>query len=137
MPHPVLVEQMLDQELKVAAEQLASSGVQLEREGTRVYLSLPELADGTRITFDGPDYDTEPLGLSVTDSAGMPVGPDLWPQGLVYGELHPVTKQPFACLQGLKEYFDHPGHSGESWDQHRGHIHLVDLIRHVLTRVKT
>jgi hypothetical protein len=136
MPHPSLVEQMLDQEVKVAAEQLTHFGVQLQRDGTRVHLSLPELTDGTRITFDGPDYDTEPLGLSVTDSAGMPVGVDQWPQGLVYGELHPVTKRPFACLQGLKEYFEHPGHCGERWDQHRGQLRLIDLIRHILSKTQ-
>jgi hypothetical protein len=26
---------------------------------------------------------------------------------------------PFLCIAGVREYHDHPGHSGDSWDLHR------------------
>jgi hypothetical protein len=27
---------------------------------------------------------------------------------------------PFVCLPGIREYHEHPGHSGDSWLLHRG-----------------
>jgi hypothetical protein len=37
---------------------------------------------------------------------------------------------PFLCLAGVREYHDHPGHSGDSWELHRpsGAGRLVRLI---------
>ena len=134
MPHPTLIGSILDLEIDVAVERLAHRGVRLDRDGTRVYLWLPELNNGTRIALDGPNYDAEPLGLSVVDLTGTPVTQERWPIGLVHS-IHPTIGQPFACLQGLNEYFEHPGHRNESWDQHRGRIRLVDLISHILSRV--
>jgi len=134
MPHPTLAGQILDREIEVAVERLAHRGVQLARDGTRVTLWMPGLADGTKIALDGPNYDTEPLGLSVVDLTGVRVTRERWPNGLFHSD-HPVTGQPFACLRGLAEYFAHPRHPNECWDQFRGRIHLVDLISHILSKV--
>lgn len=42
---------------------------------------------------------------------------------------------PFLCLAGTREYHDHPGHSGDSWELHRvsGAGSLVRLANIVLT----
>jgi hypothetical protein len=32
---------------------------------------------------------------------------------------HPITQQPFLCLPGLREYHEHPQHSGDDWLLHR------------------
>ena len=37
---------------------------------------------------------------------------------------------PFLCIPGVKEYHDHPGHSGDPWELHRpaGEGRLVRLL---------
>ena len=37
---------------------------------------------------------------------------------------------PFLCIAGVKEYHDHPGHSGDPWEIHRssGGGRLVRLL---------
>jgi hypothetical protein len=32
---------------------------------------------------------------------------------------HPLTGRPFFCVAGIREYHDHPQHSGDSWLLHR------------------
>lgn len=40
---------------------------------------------------------------------------------------------PFVCLPGVREYHDHPGHSGNSWLLRRGHGEgtLYNLVTHL------
>ena len=40
---------------------------------------------------------------------------------------------PFLCIAGVKEYHDHPGHSGDPWEMHRSSgggrlIRLLEVI---------
>jgi hypothetical protein len=39
---------------------------------------------------------------------------------------HPETLQPFLCLAGIREYHNHPQHSGDDWLLHR-HLREGDL----------
>lgn len=135
MPHPTLVTEILDREIDIAAERFGHRGVRLQRDGCLVKLWLPGVVDGTAICLTGDNYDTEPFSLTVIDIQSQPVPESMWPHGLAHGTIHPVTHQPFACLQGLKEYFNHPSHSNECWDQYRGRIRLVDLVSHILNKV--
>lgn len=44
---------------------------------------------------------------------------------------HPVHQRPFLCLRGIREYHDHPQHSGDDWLLYRksmGLFHAVDLV---------
>jgi hypothetical protein len=48
-------------------------------------------------------------------------------------QFHDPEDIPFLCLAGVKEYHDHPGHSGDAWELHRssgaGRLgRLVDVI---------
>jgi hypothetical protein len=41
--------------------------------------------------------------------------------------------RPFVCLQGVREYHDNPGHTGDSWWLHRGKqagsiLRLMDML---------
>jgi hypothetical protein len=36
-------------------------------------------------------------------------------------QAHRPDDVPFLCLPGVREYHDHPAHSGDSWFLHRGH----------------
>jgi hypothetical protein len=43
---------------------------------------------------------------------------------------HSPEDVPFLCVAGVREYHDHPGHSGDAWEQHRaaGAGRLVRLL---------
>jgi len=45
-------------------------------------------------------------------------------------QAHDPEEVPFLCLAGVREYHDHPGHSGDSWELHRasGAGRLVRLL---------
>jgi hypothetical protein len=45
-------------------------------------------------------------------------------------QAHDGEEVPFLCLAGVREYHDHPGHSGDSWELHRasGAGRLVRLL---------
>ena len=45
-------------------------------------------------------------------------------------QAHSPDELPFLCIAGVKEYHDHPGHSGDPWEVHRsvGEGRLVRLL---------
>lgn len=43
---------------------------------------------------------------------------DEGPRNLVV-QMHPETNRPFFCVPGIRQYHDHPQHSGDSWLLHR------------------
>lgn len=45
-------------------------------------------------------------------------------------QAHTPDEVPFLCIAGVKEYHDHPGHSGDPWEIHRseGEGRLVRLL---------
>ena len=45
-------------------------------------------------------------------------------------QAHSPEDLPFLCIAGVKEYHDHPGHSGDLWELHRsaGEGRLVRLL---------
>lgn len=50
-------------------------------------------------------------------------------------QAHSPEEPPFLCIAGVKEYHDHPGHSGDSWEIHRssGAGRLVRLLETIST----
>ena len=47
-----------------------------------------------------------------------------------YMQAHHPDEIPFLCLAGVREYHDHPAHSGDVWELHRrgGAGRLVRLL---------
>jgi hypothetical protein len=41
---------------------------------------------------------------------------------------HPKTGRLFLCVQGIREYHDHPVHDGDDWLLHRGQYGLVYVV---------
>ncbi len=41
---------------------------------------------------------------------------------------HPVTKKPFLCMRGIREYHEHPQHTGDDWMQYRKHVGLFSTL---------
>ena len=108
----------------------------------------------TAVRFDYSNYDAEPPSVRLIDpfsgrillSKEIPTrlprlmpGPELpepsddKEQAIIVQELmqaHSPDVEPFLCVAGVKEYHDHPGHSGDPWELHRsgGEGRLVRLL---------
>jgi len=70
---------------------------------------------GFRFSFD--DWDAIPPSMELFDpSSGAPLAWERWPKNVwSVGESHPLTKKPFLCLRGIREYHDHSSHIGDWW----------------------
>ena len=110
----------------------------------------------TAVQFDYTNYDAEPPSVRLVDpfsgrlllNKELPIrlprmipGPEMSTPvpGLPKLQLntaqdlmqaHSPEDLPFLCIAGVKEYHDHPGHSGDSWELHRsaGEGRLVRLL---------
>ena len=110
----------------------------------------------TAVQFDYSNYDAEPPSVRLVDpfsgrsllSKELPTrlprmipGPALpipGPGGVKAQlntaqelmQAHSPDELPFLCVPGVKEYHDHPGHSGDPWEIHRstGEGRLVRLL---------
>jgi len=86
---------------------------------------IPAMTACIRIDFT--NFDLSPPSVEFIDPltgayAAPPVQAlvetDEGPRDLVVHS-HPDTNRPFFCVPGIREYHDHPQHSGDSWLLHR------------------
>jgi hypothetical protein len=47
---------------------------------------------------------------------------------LVLLDDHPATHKPFLCLRGIREYHEHPQHSGDEWLLYRTEMSLFSIV---------
>ena len=106
------------------------------------------------VQFDYTNYDAEPPSVRLVDPfSGQPLlnkelpirlhrkipGPEMiLPDGNKLQQLmaqdlmqaHSPEEPPFLCIPGVREYHDHPGHTGDPWELHRpaGTGRLVRLL---------
>lgn len=87
---------------------------------------IPAMAACVRIGFT--NYDLWPLSVEFIDPFTGEYAPppvqalvdtDEGPRDLVVHS-HPDSNRPFFCVPGIRQYHDHPQHSGDSWLLHRG-----------------
>jgi hypothetical protein len=132
--HPVLLGELLDEELAVAAQRLGDRVAGIRRDGAvvRTPLTAP---DGTRVwlSLDGTEFDADPFSVTVTDQDGSATVPNRWPASLLGGE-HPVVRRLFVCVRGCAEYYSHPSHFQDRWDIVRPTLRLAELLDHLLRR---
>lgn len=86
---------------------------------------IPAMTACVRIDFT--NFDLEPPSVEFIDPftgeyASPPVqalvDTEEGPRDLVVHS-HPDTNRPFFCVPGIRQYHDHPQHSGDSWLLHR------------------
>jgi len=114
----------------------------------------------TGVVFDYTDYDFKPPSVRLVDpftrepylmknspvslirqteiEAPLPLGIQLPPGAQIAKMIQRQSLMqaygpddiPFLCLAGVREYHDHPGHSGDAWELHRtsGAGRLVRII---------
>ena len=106
------------------------------------------------VQFDYTNYDAEPPSVRMIDpfsgrfllSKELPTrlhraipGPEMpMPDGTKVQQIevqelmqaHSPEDLPFLCVAGVREYHDHPGHSGDPWEIHRsaGEGRMVRLL---------
>lgn len=44
---------------------------------------------------------------------------------------HPITHKPFLCLRGIREYHEHPQHTGDDWLLYRDKMSLFSIVMSV------
>lgn len=88
-------------------------------------VQIPAMTACVRIDFT--DFDLEPPSVEFIDPLTGEYAPppvqalvdtDEGPRDLVVHS-HPDTNRPFFCVPGIRQYHDHPQHSGDSWLLHR------------------
>lgn len=47
---------------------------------------------------------------------------------IVLLDAHPTTGRPFLCLRGIREYHEHPQHSGDQWLLYRDSMSLFSIV---------
>jgi hypothetical protein len=76
----------------------------------------------TREAFKMKDLPT-PLNRALQQAIempGMPDGAKVMIQGAQpYMQAHAPDEIPFLCMAGVREYHEHPAHSGDLWELHR------------------
>jgi hypothetical protein len=105
-----------------------------------VNFELPSLAlRAFKARFDLTDYDLRAPSLEFFDPwtdvalqyATMFRAVEFEPQRkahLVLLDNHPITKKPFLCIRGIREYHEHPQHSGDDWMLYRQTLSLFSIV---------
>lgn len=134
-------------ELLFAPRHPVSAGVPASQAGSIVLpqggmmvVEIPSLAARAfKAHFDLTDYDLRAPSVEFRD----PWNDNLLPYATMFRALeyetdrkahivlldsHPTTKKPFLCIRGIREYHEHPQHSGDDWLLYREEINLFSIV---------
>ena len=96
------------------------------------------------VHIDYTNYDLWPPSVTFVDPRTRePAAPPVRAPHAEAGELrdtlvdNPVTGRPFLCLPGIREYHNHPQHTGDDWLLHRatGAGRLAVICEHIWQRM--
>jgi hypothetical protein len=102
-------------------------------------VELPSLAGrGFKARFDLHDYDLRAPSLDFRDPwTNELLNFDTMFRGLEFEKTrgahqvllpdHPTTHKPFLCLRGIREYHEHPQHTGDDWFLYRDTVSVFAL----------
>lgn len=81
------------------------------------------LADGRlplRIQMNCEDWNELPPAITLLSADGglVTVAPR-GPTGIFHQGPHPITKRPFVCMAGSREYHTHPSHLTDPWENYK------------------
>lgn len=49
---------------------------------------------------------------------------------------HPKSQRPFLCVQGVREYHEHPQRDGDEWALYRGSVNVYAILDRVLRAIE-
>ena len=89
--------------------------------------------------FTRAPYRSKEIPSQLKRRIPLPTPPELAAQGIQQVQEQPLMQAhdpddiPFLCLPGVREYHDHPAHTGDSWLLHRGRGEgtLYNLLNHL------
>jgi len=91
----------------------------------------------TRVPYTAANLPTQlnrSLPAQSVQLPGLPAGGNIQMQvAQPLMQAHDPQAVPFLCLAGVREYHEHPGHSGDPWELHRGSgagrlVRLLDIV---------
>jgi hypothetical protein len=116
--------------------------------GTRAAIGVPSLsATAFKARFELSNYDLDPPSLEFrepwTNTAlqyntmfrALQFDPHRKAHVVLLDD-HPTTHKPFLCLRGIREYHEHPQHSGDQWLLYRQSMNMFSIVMS-LWRVST
>jgi hypothetical protein len=104
---------------------------------------VPSLAGRAfRARFDLSDFDLRAPSLEFRDAwTNTPLNFGTMFRALEYEKQrqahvvllddHPSTHKPFLCIRGVREYHEHPQHSGDEWLLYRKDMSLFSIVMSV------
>lgn len=108
--------------------------------GARAAIEVPSLsARAFKARFDLSDYDLDAPGLDFLDPwTDEPMQYNTMFRALQFdqhrkGQIvlldeHPITHRPFLCMRGIREYHNHPQHSGDEWLLYRSSMNMFSMV---------
>jgi len=133
--HPVLLDEMLTDEVEATRLRLGARFESIDMDGSDVYVRLGATNVGrATLRFAGSAYDAEPFQVAVVTDNGDIAPQERWPAGLFHS-VHPILGRGFICIRGTFEYHCHPSHLGDHWSAYRLTLRLPQLLGHVLKKV--
>lgn len=108
--------------------------------GARASIEIPSLsARAFKGRFDLSDYDLDAPGLEFLDPwTDIPLQYNTMFRALQFdqhrkGQIvllddHPITHRPFLCMRGIREYHNHPQHSGDEWLLYRASMNMFSIV---------
>ena len=108
----------------VLMNMLESPGLSARSFGVRVALDdfdqrAPSVSFRDPFTWESLPYATMQRANNL-DENGRPFS--------VLLDAHPLTKLPFLCMRGIREYHEHPQHTGDDWMLYRSNFSLFDVL---------
>jgi hypothetical protein len=141
--HPELTKTLVRQQLEEAgAAGLFGPSVVLEEVGYPAFLVRFSAVAGHErlLKFDYANYDAFPLSATPVDpTTRAELPPEHWMtrDGGAF-PTHGTTMTPFLCMQGVRDYYTHPGHdpltTNEPWEKHRADFRIVGVLRLIASR---
>lgn len=109
-------------------------------QGAKLLVEVPSLAARSfKARFDLTDYDLRAPSVEIRD----PWTDDLLQYATMFRAIefeqerkahvvllgdHPNTHKPFFCFRGIREYHEHPQHSGDEWLLYREEMSLFSIV---------
>ncbi len=122
---------------------VAQSGLIILPQPRLVKREIPSLsARSFKARFDLHDFDRRAPSLEFWDVwknercsfASMFRALEYEPERKAHAVLlddHPVTRRPFLCIRGIREYHEHPQHTGDDWLLYRHEMSLFSIVMSV------
>lgn len=108
--------------------------------GAMAVAELPTLsARAFKAHFDLSDYNLQPPSLQFRDCWTDKILPfEQMFRAIEYEaerkahvvliDDHPLTHRPFLCLRGIREYHDHPQHTGDEWLLYKDKMNMFSIV---------